>query len=105
MPHTSKSRDKSWVQRNRTGVRRRARAHPVMVTGLRPHASAQNPSPIYPPMAPLLSPMPARLAHRAPRSPSTDATEEPYAATHLELPHHPTVPALDVSTAIMTAAA
>src|SRR2546430_15507273 len=51
---TSKSNDRPCVQRKRTGVRRSARANQAMVTGLRPHASAQKPRAIYPHTAPTL---------------------------------------------------
>src|SRR5216117_1920178 len=45
--------------------------------------------------------MPAKLAHRAPGSPSMEATEETYAGTQLEMPHHPNVVVVDISSAMM----
>src|SRR5437899_6456050 len=45
--------------------------------------------------------MPARLAHRAPGSPSIEASEETYAGTQLEMPHHPNVVVVDISSAMM----
>src|SRR6267143_1637503 len=45
--------------------------------------------------------MPAKLAHRAPGSPCMAATEETYAGTQLEMPHHANVVVVDISSAII----
>src|SRR5712691_7828191 len=45
--------------------------------------------------------MPARLAHRAPGSPWMAATEETYAGTQLEMPHHANVVVVDIKNAII----